>query len=153
MWGIVVIVGCFTYLGNAMASADLGIRAAIIKLLTPIFGGMGLIPLTFICIVVVVIATNFCNGLPLVLAAYAGVLPFVCQLAQTEGISASVIATVVNMSANMAFLTYASTITASLLLGRPEIEQKWIWSKGVRVVPVFIVVLFCVSMVLCRVLP
>lgn len=153
MWGTLVIVGCFTFLGNAMASADLGIRTYIMSLLKPLFGNMGLIPLCFICCAVVTFATNFCNGLPLVLAAYAGVLPFVCELAISNGISASVIATMINLSANMAFLTYAGTIYSSLLLNRPEVDQKWVWTKGIRAVPVYIICCFGVSMVLSYILP
>ena len=87
------------------------------------------------------------------LAAYSGVLPFVCELAVSNGISASVVATMINLAANMAFLTYAGTIYSSLLLNRPEIDQKWVWTKGIRAVPVYIVCLFGVSMLLSYVLP
>ena len=153
MWGTLVIVGCFTFLGNAMAAKDLGVRTYIMQLLQPLFGNMSLLPLCLICCAVVTIATNFCNGLPLVLAAYAGVLPFVCELAISKGISASVVATMINLSANMAFLTYAGTIYSSLLLNRPEIDQKWVWTQGIKAVPVYILCCFGVSMVLCYILP
>ena len=153
MWGTLVIVGCFTYLGNAMAAKDLGVRAFIMDLLKPLFGNMGLIPLCLICCIVVVFATNFCNGLPLVLAAYSGVLPFVCELSLKNGVNASVVAAMINLAANMAFLTYAGTIYASLLLNRPEIDQKWVWSKGIKAVPVYVICLFGVSMILAYILP
>ena len=153
MWGTLVIVGCFTFLGNAMANADLGVRTFIMELLAPFFGNMGLLPLCFICCAVITFVTNFCNGLPLVLAAYSGVLPFVCELAVSNGISASVIATMINLSANMAFLTYAGTIYSSLLLNRPEIDQKWVWTQGIKAVPVYIICCFGVSMILSYILP
>ena len=152
-WGLVAIVGCFTFLGNAMSAKDLGVRTFIMDLLKPLFGNMGLIPLCLVCCVVVAVVTNFCNGLPLVLAAYSGVLPFVCEIAVKQGISASVVASMINLAANMAFLTYAGTVSASLLLNRPEIDQKWVWTKASRAVPIYILCLFVVSIILCYILP
>ena len=153
MWAIVMIVGCFMILGNAMSDANLGIRAWIIQSLSPIFGNMGLIPILILIAVVVTFVTNFCNGLPLVLACNAAVMPFICQQELATGISAGVVATMINLCANMAFLTYAGTIYSALILGREEVDQKWVWRDAIRTLPVFMVVCFVVCLGLCYILP
>ena len=153
MWGIVVIIGCFSLLGNAMADAELGIRAWIISSLSPVFGGMGLLPLLILIAVIITFATNFCNGLPLVLACNSAVLPFICELELSTGISSSAVATMINLCANMAFLTYAGTIYSSLILGREEIDQKWVWGDAIKILPAFMAVCFVVCYALCHILP
>ena len=91
-------------------------------------------------VIVVTLATNIVNGLPCTLATVAIVMPFVAQLAIDTGINPGVMGTLINCCANMAYLTYSGSVFASLILGREEINQKFIWSKGIITLAVFMVV-------------
>ena len=67
-------------------------------------------------------------------------MPFVCQMAVDTGINASVMGTLINVCANLAFLTYSGSVFASLILSREEITQKFIWTKGLATMIIFMVV-------------
>ena len=153
LWNVVCIVGCFTFLGNAMASADLGIRDWIIMLLKPVFGNMPLPLLLLLLTIVITIITNICNGTPLTLLGNAAIMPFVCQMQLDTGISASVTAATLSLCANMAFLTYAGTIYAALLLDREEIDNRFIWHDAIKVIPVYIVVVYIIALGCSYILP
>ena len=47
---------------------------------------------------------------------------------------------IINICAGMAFLTYSGSIWASLILSRAEIDQKFIWSKGLMILGLFLIV-------------
>lgn len=153
LWNVVCIVGCFTFLGNAMASADLGIRDWIISLLKPVFGNMPLPLLLLLLTIVITIITNICNGTPLTLLGNAAIMPFVCQMQLDTGISASVTAATLSLCANMAFLTYAGTIYAALLLDREEIDNHFIWHDAIKVIPVYIIVVYVIALGCSYILP
>ena len=153
LWNVVCIVGCFTFLGNAMASADLGIRDWIISLLKPVFGNMPLPLLLLLLTIVITIITNICNGTPLTLLGNAAIMPFVCQMQLDTGISASVTAATLSLCANMAFLTYAGTIYAALLLDREEIDNRFIWHDAIKVIPVYIIVVYVIALGCSYILP
>jgi hypothetical protein len=153
LWNVVCIVGCFTFLGNAMASADLGIRDWIISLLKPVFGNMPLPLLLLLLTIVITIITNICNGTPLTLLGNAAIMPFVCQMQLDTGISASVTAATLSLCANMAFLTYAGTIYAALLLDRDEIDNRFIWHDAIKVIPVYIIVVYVIALGCSYILP
>lgn len=153
MWNVVCVIGCFTFLGNAMASADLGIRDWIIMLLKPVFGSMPLPILLLLLTVIFTLITNICNGTPLNLLGNAAIMPFVCQMQLDSGISASVTAATMSLCANMAFLTYAGTVYAALLLDREEIDNRFIWHDAIKVIPVFIVVVYVIALGCSYILP
>lgn len=151
LWNVVCIVGCFTFLGNAMASADLGHSRLVISLLKPVFGNMPL--LLLLLTIVTIIITNICNGTPLTLLGNAAIMPFVCQMQLDTGISASVTAATLSLCANMAFLTYAGTIYAALLLDREEIDNRFIWHDAIKVIPVYIIVVYVIALGCSYILP
>lgn len=153
MWNVVCMIGAFSMLGAAMSSEDLGIRTWIVNLISPLFGQMSLPILIVLVVVVVTFATNFVNGLPLTLACNAAVLPFVCQMQVGSGVSASVMATLFGICANMAYLTAAGSVYSSLIISREEIAAKWLWSKGLTVLVGFMAVVAVVGIILSYVLP
>lgn len=153
LWNVVCIIGCFTFLGNAMAAADVGIRDWIIMLLKPVFGSIPLPLLLLLVTVIITLITNICNGTPLTLLGNAAIMPFVCQMQIDTGISASVTAATLSLCANMAFLTYAGTIYAALLLDREEIDNRWIWTDAIKVVPVYIAVVYVLALICSYILP
>ena len=140
MWNLVCLVGMFSILGSAMTNEEIGIRAWLIDIIGPLFSSAGLPVLVIMVVVIVTLATNVVNGLPCVLATTAIVMPFVCQMALNSGINPSVMGTLINVCANLAFLTYSGSVFASLILSREEITQKFMWTRGVVTMAVFMVV-------------
>ena len=140
MWNLVCLVGMFSILGSAMTNEEIGIRAWLIEIIGPLFSNASLPVLIIMVVVIVTIATNVVNGLPCVLATTAIVMPFVCQMALDSGINPSVMGTLINVCANLAFLTYSGSVFASLILSREEITQKFMWTKGLVTMVIFMVV-------------
>ena len=103
--------------------------------------------------IVITIITNICNGTPLTLLGNAAIMPFVCQMQLATGISASVTAATLSLCANMAFLTYAGTIYAALLLDREEIDNRFIWHDAIKVIPVYIIVVYVIALGCSYILP
>ena len=140
MWNLVCLVGMFSILGSAMTNEEIGIRAWLIEIIGPLFSNASLPIMVIMVVVIVTVATNVVNGLPCVLATTAIVMPFVCQLALDTGINASVMGTLINVCANLAFLTYSGSVFASLILSREEITQKFMWTKGLATMVIFMAV-------------
>lgn len=152
MWNLVCLVGMFSILGSAMTNEEIGIRVWLIEIIGPLFSNASLPILVIMVVVIVTIATNVVNGLPCVLATTAIVMPFVCQMALESGINPSVMGTLINVCANLAFLTYSGSVFASLILSREEITQKFIWTKGLATMVIFMVVASGIGIVLSYVL-
>ena len=74
------------------------------------------------------------------------VTPFVCELAVTTGINPDVILIISNLCSGYAFWTVAASTNAAFILSRPEITQKFVWTKGVQVTGVFMVVAYVMGM-------
>ncbi|MCD8046101.1 MAG: hypothetical protein LUE90_05620 [Clostridiales bacterium] len=152
MWNLVALVGMFSVLGSAMTNEEIGIRTWLINLIGSMFNSANIIVMVILVVLVVTIATNVVNGLPCVLASVAIVMPFVCQMELDTGISASVVGTLINVCANMAFLTYSGSVYASLILGRKEITQKFMWTRGLITMIMFIAVAIVLGIGLCYIL-
>lgn len=151
-WGLIALVGALMMLGQVTSDESLGIRGWLINVLSPLFGNMNLFALMAVVVIFTTLVTNICNGLVLTMAVCPVITPFVCEMAATSGINPSVILTVVNCCANVAYLTVAGSVNAAYLLGREEITQKFIWTKGVIVLCAYMVFQYAVGMVFSYVL-
>ena len=65
--------------------------------------------------------------------------PFVAAYA-AQGINISVVGAAIAYSSMFAYMTYAAAGPAPLLLGKEGISNKFIWSKGLFTMVVYIVV-------------
>lgn len=120
MWGIVAVAGCFTICGSAIASDDLGIKAAIATVLGPILGNASWPIMVILCVAVSTIFTNFTNGMPVSFTINAICIPLACTM-QMEGRGNATILGVATILASMcAFLTNGAIAYAPILLGREE---------------------------------
>lgn len=151
-WNLLFLIALFSILGGTMTNPELGIKDWLVSLIGPLFGNLSL-PLLIISVVLIVtIATQLLNGLPVVLATVAVVMPFTADIALKTGINVGVMGTIINVCAGMAFLTYSGSVWASLILSREEIEQKFIWSKGLMIMAIFSVITSILGIVLSYVL-
>ncbi len=143
MWGIVATAGCFTILGNAIASTGeqgLGICAAIQGALSPILGNASWFIMVFLCVAASCIFTNFTNGMPISFTINAVCIPLACTMQQNGQGNATVLAVATILSAMCAFLTPGAIAYAPLLLNREEITKKFVWTKGVVTNILYIVI-------------
>ena len=138
MWNLLFLIGIFSTLGKAMGNKDLGIGTWLTSVIQPLFSDLNLPLLIISSVVVVSLLTQLLNGLPIVLAAVAVVLPFAAEIALEKGINVGVVGTLISLSAGPAFITYSGSVWASLILSREEIDQKFVWTKGLLVLFLFL---------------
>jgi sodium-dependent dicarboxylate transporter 2/3/5 len=140
MWNIVAAAGCFTILGRAIASDDYGIKAAISHVLVPVLGNASWPIMVLFCVIISTVFTNFTNGMPVSFTINAICIPIACKLQLVGGGNATVLGTVTILSGLCAFLTNGAIAYAPILLGREEMTNKFIWTKGVVTNLIFIVI-------------
>lgn len=140
LWNIVALMGAFSFLGAAISSDELGIKAWIGIVLEPMLGGASWPVMIFIVVAISAIATNFMNGMPVSFAMSSLTMPFACRLALAQGLNVTVMGAAILMSGQVAFMTYGAMVYAALLLSREEIDQKFIWTRGTITVFIYIVV-------------
>ena len=131
MWGIVTVAGCFTICGSAIASDDLGIKAAISSFLSPVLGTASWPIMVILCVVISTIFTNFTNGMPVSFTINAVCIPLACTLQKSGSGNATVLGVATILSAMCAFLTNGAIAYAPLLLGREEMTTGFVFTKGV----------------------
>jgi sodium-dependent dicarboxylate transporter 2/3/5 len=146
MWPMIALIGALVMLGKITSDAELGIRPWLVEVLSPVFGGTNIWVLMAIVVVFSTLVTQIANGLVLTMAICPIVTPFVCELAQTTGINPDVILIISNLCSGYAFWTVAASTNAAFILSRPEITQKFVWTKGVQVTFVFMVVAYVMGM-------
>lgn len=146
MWGIVAVAGCFTILGGAIASDDYGIKAAIASALGPVMSSASWPLLIILCVSISTVFTNFTNGMPVNFTINAICIPIACGLQLKGQGNATILGVATIMSGLCAFLTNGAIAYAPIMLGREEMTNKFIWTKGVVTNILFIVVcsLICI---------
>ena len=137
MWGIVAVAGCFTIAGSAIASDDLGIKAAIADLLAPILGNASWPVMVILCIAVSVIFTNFTNGMPVSFTINAVCVPLACTLELAGAGNATILGVATILASMCAFLTNISSAPEHerTLLQTSRLVLGCIKSRGVWCVP------------------
>ena len=146
MWGIVAVAGCFTICGSAIASDDLGIKAAISDFLAPILGNATWPIMVILCVAISTIFTNLTNGMPVSFTINAVCIPLACTMQAAGGGNATVLGVATILSAMCAFMTNGAIAYAPIMLGREEMTTKFMFTKGLVTNALYIVVasLICI---------
>ncbi|MCD8152990.1 MAG: hypothetical protein LUD71_08020 [Clostridiales bacterium] len=139
LWGVVALIGCFSFCGNAISSDTLGIKEWIMGLLSPLLGNVSWIVLVLLVVAIATITTNFMNGMPVSFTMNSIAVPFACAMVTTIGINPSVLGAAIVFSGQCAFMTYGAMVYAALLLSRDEVDNKFIFTKGWFVVATYII--------------
>lgn len=145
-WGFIVTVGAFSMLGGALASNDLGFKQWLINVIGPVFSNMSWPVFCLVVIAVCSIVTNFFSNMATGVIVSTLTAPFAIAYAQ-NGINLTVIGSAIAFSSMFAYLTYAAAGPAPLLLGREGVETKFMFTKAIIALPLFIIVatvLFCI---------
>lgn len=146
MWGIVAVAGCFTICGTAIASDDLGIKTAISDFLAPILGNASWPVMVILCVAVSAIFTNLTNGMPVSFTINAVCIPLACTMQLNGTGNATILGVATILSSMCAMLTNGAIAYAPIMLGREEMTTKFVLTKGVMSLGIFIVVasLLCI---------
>lgn len=139
LWGSVVTVGVFSMLGGALSSDDLGFKQWLIDIIGPMFTNMSWPLFVLLIVTVCAVVTNFFSNLATGIIVATLTAPFSAAYG-ASGINVSVIGTAIAFTSMFAYLTYAAAGPAPLLLGKEGIENKFIYSKSIIALPVYIVI-------------
>ena len=140
LWGIIAMAGCFSILGNCIASDTHGIKTAIANLINNTIGTPSVFVLVLFSVVLTTVVTNLTSGFAASYPLLAICLPIAATM-QANGVisSATPLATVIIASSFFAYMTPGAIIYAPILLEKPGMTKKFIWTKGLLVVGIFIV--------------
>ena len=70
-WELILLVGSATVVGGALTSAESGFGTFLSGLIAPVLGGLGSFALAVVMCVVVLLATNFCNNMAIMMIAFS----------------------------------------------------------------------------------
>jgi len=138
IWNLVIGVTAISLLGGGLSSSDAGIQTWLVEILGPVFGEMSWPMFVLVGVFASTLLTNFISDtvagvlVATFLAVFAG--SFV-----TQGINVGVMTAAISIGASTAYLTGASYVAAPLLLGRESMPAKWMWTKGLY--PIFLYVI------------
>ncbi len=139
LWGVVALIGCFSFCGGAISSDALGIKAWIVEVLTPLLGNVNWVLMVFLVVLISTVATNFMNGMPVSFTMNSVAVPFACSMAMATGaVNPSVLGAAIIFSGQCAFQTYGAMVYAALFLSRKEVDQRFVWTKGTMTVGFYI---------------
>lgn len=150
LWMMIALVGSLTMLGKVTTDPELGIRGWMVELFTPLFGNMGIPALLLLVVVFTTVVTQVINGQVLTMGLTPVIGPIICTMVLEKGVAANptVALTVLSQSATVAFLTVSGSVSAAYLLNRKEITQKFIFTKGVAVLSIFMVWQYVVAILM-----
>jgi len=145
MWDVIFPYCVFTVLGSALSSTGekgLGIRDAISRVLEPIFGGMHYLLFAFILITVTFIITNFFSNTATGLIVAAIAAPYISDYAANLGTNPNMLGASICVACMVAYLTPGAGNVSAVYHGQACIDnsKKWVWTWGVAMGGLFIVV-------------
>lgn len=140
MWGIVAVAGCFTICGGAIAADDLGIKTAISGVLGPILGNASWPLMVILCVVISTVFTNITNGMPVSFTINAICIPLACTLQMSGSGNATILGVATILSSMCAFMTNGAIAYAPVMLGREEMTNSFVFTKGLVTNIIYIVV-------------
>ncbi len=138
-WGFICTIGMFMIIGGALSAPDLGVRAWLTDLLTPLFSDMSFPVFMFVIILICAVVTNFFSNMATGIIVSSITMPFIAVFA-SQGINPSIIAAAIAYTSMFAFMTMAAAGPAPLLLGREGIETKFIWTKGLITLFTYVII-------------
>lgn len=138
VWGVILGVGILGILGNGLSDANLGIRQWLTQLIGPLFTNVSFPLFILICTLISVIITNFFSNMVTGIIVATISAPFAVTYID-RGIDVSAIAIAIAFSIQVAYLTYAAYSAAPLLLGRDDMDNKFIWTKGLYAIVLYII--------------
>lgn len=145
-WPICLAIGSLSTLGGQLLADQWGIKGWLVETLGSSLTSSSPLILLAVGIVVTTVLTNFFSNtatmyiMSALIASLSGPL-------LASGYNLAVLPVAISTSAQLAYLTYASSGQATMLLGEEHMTNKFIWTKGLAVLGIWAVACFGVAAV------
>ncbi len=145
-WPIVMAVASMAAIGGLLVADEYGIKAWLTQALGGLFSNHS--PLLFVAMTVLItlVLTNFFSNTATLLVVSSLVSTLSGPLVEA-GYDITILAVAISLSSMVAYLTYASSGQAAILLSRKNMDNKFIWTYGIAAMLLYAAVVILVSAV------
>lgn len=143
-WPIVMAIASLATIGGQLVSDDYGVKAWLVEILGNSFTKMNPVMCIIVAITLTIALTNFFSNTATQFVMSA-LIASLCGPLAAAGYHIGVLPAAIGTTAQVAFLTYASSGQASLLLSERNITNKFVWTQGIVVLVIWIVTTSLVS--------
>ena len=145
-WPIVMAVASMAAIGGLLVADEYGIKAWLTQALGGLFSNHS--PLLFVAMTVLItlLLTNFFSNTATLLVVSSLVSALSGPLVEA-GYDITILAVAISLSSMVAYLTYASSGQAAILLSRKNMDNKFIWTYGIAAMLLYAAVVILVSAV------
>lgn len=143
-WPIVMAVASMACIGTQMVSDDYGVKAWLTGILGNLFSSSNPVLFIVITVVITLIITNIFSNTATLLVISALVATLCGPLAEA-GHDITILAVIICMTSQVAYLTYASSGQAAILLNRDNMDNKTVWTYGLCAMGIYAVITIVVG--------
>ena len=145
-WPIVMAVASMAAIGGLLGADEYGIKAWLTQALGGLFSNHS--PLLFVAMTVLItlLLTNFFSNTATLLVVSSLVSALSGPLVDA-GYDITILAVAISLSSMVAYLTYASSGQAAILLSQKNMDNKFIWTYGIAAMLLYAAVVILVSAV------
>ena len=145
-WPIVMAVASMAAIGGLLVADEYGIKAWLTQALGGLFSNHS--PLLFVAMTVLItlVLTNFFSNTATLLVVSSLVSALSGPLVDA-GYDITILAVAISLSSMVAYLTYASSGQAAILLSQKNMDNKFIWTYGIAAMLLYAAVVILVSAV------
>lgn len=145
-WPIVMAVASMAAIGGLLVADEYGIKAWLTQALGGLFSNHS--PLLFVAMTVLItlVLTNFFSNTATLLVVSSLVSALSGPLVEA-GYDITILAVAISLGSMVAYLTYASSGQAAILLSRKSMDNKFIWTYGIAAMLLYAAVVILVSAV------
>lgn len=138
-WDMAFVMGFFTVIGGALAGKDSGVSGWLSELFAPLLSSGSSWLFLLMLVALVTIVTNFFSNIATGnLFAVLGAA--ICKPFVMAGMNPALVACIPALTASCAFLTYGAAGPAPLYLDEEAVDSKKVWTYGLIVLLMFIIV-------------
>lgn len=146
-WNVAMALGIFSVLGTAIGSDVCGIKQWLLDSVGPVLADSGSIAMGIVCVVGVSLITNVFNNNAVATIFASLAAPLSTTFIVNGQLNPAVLLAAISLGSQSGFLTMAASGTAPLLHTREGIDNKFIWTGGLFMELLFIVVLFAMYLI------
>lgn len=138
-WPVIMAFASMAYVGTLLTNDSYGVKAWLTQLLSHIFDSSNPVLFVIVTVLVTVIMTNIFSNTATLLVISALVAAISGPLVDA-GFNITALAVAICICSMNAYLTYASSGQATILLGHDNMDNKFLWSYGLITMLIFAVI-------------
>lgn len=145
-WPVIMAFASMACIGGQLTSDAHGVKAWLTQVLGGVFSSSNPILFVVVTVLVTLVMTNFFSNTATLLVVSALVATLSGPLVEA-GYDITALAVAISLSSMCAYLTYASSGQATILLGHDNMDTKFIWSYGLLTMLIYAVVTIAICSV------